>query len=183
MTEKSWIQVQRRTRETEVGLKLRLQGAGRAKLSCEPYFLRHMLESFSIHGGLDLEVTASGEDEHHLIEDVGLCLGQAIRQAVPDLKIERFAHVVVPMDEALVLVALDLVERPYAQVELPDGLYVHFLRSMALEGRFTLHVRPLAGEDPHHLVEAAFKGLARALRQAVLPMGRVASAKGEAEWR
>ncbi|HDL86653.1 MAG TPA: imidazoleglycerol-phosphate dehydratase, partial [Candidatus Acetothermia bacterium] len=111
------------------------------------------------------------------------CLGQAIRKSVPDLKIERFAHTVVPMDDALVLVALDLVERPYAQVELPDGLYVHFLRSMALEGRFTLHVRPLAGEDPHHLVEAAFKGLGRALRQAVRPADRVASAKGEAEWR
>ena len=183
MTEKSWIQVQRRTRETEVGLKLCLRGSGQAKLSCEPYFLRHMLESFSIHGGLDLEVSARGEDEHHLIEDVGLCLGRAIRQAVPDLKIERFAHVVVPMDEALVLVALDLVERPYAQIELPDGLYAHFLRSMALEGRFTLHVRPLAGEDPHHLVEAAFKGPGRVLRQAVRPAGRAASAKGEVEWR
>ncbi len=183
MTEKSWIQLQRRTRETEVGLKLRLQGAGRAELNCEPYFLRHMLESFAVHGGLDLEVRARGEDEHHLIEDVGICLGQAIRKSVPDLKIERFAHTVVPMDDALVLVALDLVERPYAQVELPDGLYVHFLRSLALEGRFTLHVRPLAGDDPHHLVEAAFKGLGRALRQAVRPADRVASAKGEAEWR
>lgn len=183
MTEKSWIQVHRSTRETEIELKLRLQGSGRAKLDCEPYFLRHMLESFAIHGGLDLEVSARGEDEHHLIEDMGLCLGQAIRRAVPDLVIERYGQAIIPMDDALVLVALDLVERPYAQVELPDGLYVHFLRSMALEGRFTLHVRPLSGEDHHHLVEAAFKGLGRALRLAVRPTGRVASAKGEAKWR
>jgi imidazoleglycerol-phosphate dehydratase len=177
------MRIERRTRETEIALRLRLPGSGRVKLDLEPYFLRHMLESFAIQGGLDLAVQATGEDEHHLIEDVGICLGQAIRQAVPGLSIERYGHAVVPMDDALVLVALDLVERPYARIELPDPLYTHFLRSTALEGRFTLHVRSLAGEDPHHVVEAAFKGFGRALRDAVRLRDQLSSAKGEVEWR
>lgn len=183
MTKKNTVQVQRRTRETEIRLKLRLDGSGQTKLDLEPYFLRHMLESFSIQGSLDLEIHAQGQDEHHLIEDVGICLGQVIRRAVPNLKIERFAHAIIPMDDALVLVALDLVDRPYAQIELPDPLYAHFLRSMALDGKFTLHVRPLGGTDPHHIIEAAFKGLGKALHQATRLLIRVSSAKGEVEWR
>ncbi len=183
MTKRGWIEIERRTRETEIALKLSLHGSGRTTLNLSPYFLRHMLESFAIHGGLDLEIQAQGQDEHHLIEDVAICLGQAIRRAVPSLKIRRFAHVIVPMDDALVLVALDLVERPYAQIELPDPMYAHFIRSLALEGRFTLHVRPLAGQDAHHIIEASFKGLGRALQQAARPLSSVASAKGEVEWR
>ncbi|MBI1742071.1 imidazoleglycerol-phosphate dehydratase [Candidatus Acetothermia bacterium] len=183
MAKNDRVQVQRRTRETEIDLKLRLNGSGQVKLSVEPYFLRHMLESFALHGGFHLDVKAQGEDEHHLIEDVGISLGQAIRQAIPTLKIERISHAIVAMDDALVLVALDLVDRPFAQIELPIAIYAHFLRSMALEGKFTLHVRPLAGLDSHHVVEAAFKGLGRALRQAVRPVARVSSTKGEVEWR
>ncbi len=183
MTKKDTVQIQRRTRETEIKLKLHLVGSGQTKLELEPYFLRHMLESLSIHGSLDLEIQAHGQDEHHLIEDVAICLGQAIRGAVPDLKIERFADVIVPMDDALVLVALDLIDRPYAQIELPDSICAHFLRSMALDGKFTLHVRPLGGTDPHHIIEAAFKGLGKALRQATRPLNWVSSAKGEVEWR
>lgn len=183
MSKNTWAQIQRKTRETEINFKLRLQGSGKVKLGLEPYFLRHMLESFALHGRFDLEVTANGEDAHHLIEDVGICLGQAIRQAVSSLKVERIAHAVVPMDEALVMVVVDLVDRPFAQVELPDFLYEHFMRSMALDGKFTLHVRPLAGVDPHHVVEAAFKGLGRALRQAVHPVAGVSSTKGEVTWK
>lgn len=183
MNAKDWVRVQRKTRETEIDFKLRLHGSGKVKLDLEPYFLRHMLESFALHGRFDLEVAANGEDEHHLIEDVGICLGQAIRQMVSNLKVERIAHVVVPMDEALVMVVVDLVDRPFAQVELPDFLYEHFMRSLALDGKFTLHVRPLAGVDPHHVVEAAFKGLGRALRQAVRPVAEVSSTKGEVAWR
>lgn len=174
--------IERTTDETEIALQLRLQGTGEANIETEPYFLRHMLETLARHGGLDLELQAQGEDEHHLIEDVGIALGHGIRRALPDLKVARIAHAIVPMDDALVLVALDLVDRPYASVELPDGMYAHMLRSMALDGRLTCHVRPLAGEDAHHIVEAAFKGLGRALGQAVLPASAVASTKGEVEW-
>lgn len=177
-----WTTIERRTGETEIFLQLRLHGEGQANVDAEPYFLRHMLETLARHGGLDLELNARGEDEHHLIEDVGIAIGHGIRQALPDLRIARIAHAVVPMDDALVLVALDLVDRPYASVELPDAMYAHMLRSMALDGKFTLHVRPLTGEDTHHVVEAAFKGLGRALRQAVLPQSDVASTKGEVEW-
>lgn len=184
MSAADWVRLARRTRETRIELGLKLAGSGETRLDLEPYFLRHMLESFAVHGGLDLEVRAQGENEHHVTEDVGICLGRALRQAVSGQpQIERYGHAIVPMDDALVLVALDLVERPYAHVELPDPLYQHFLRSLALEGRLTLHVRPLAGEDAHHLVEAAFKGLGRALQRALRPRGQRRSAKGEVEWR
>lgn len=174
-------QIRRTTRETTVDLRLNVQGSGTVKFDVDNYFLGHMLESFALHGQCDLELHAQGQDEHHLVEDVGICLGQAIRQAVPTLNVERIAHSVVPMDEALVLVAVDLVDRPFARVELPDPLYAHFMRSMALDGRFTLHVRTLAGTDAHHVVEAAFKGLGRALRQAVRAVDWLASTKGAVE--
>ena len=177
-----WTTIERKTGETKVSLRLRLDGSGQASIDTEPYFLRHMLETLARHGDLDLDLQARGEDDHHLIEDVGIAIGHGIRQAIPDLRIARIAHAVVPMDEALVLVALDLVDRPYASVELPDAVYAHMLRSMALDGKFTLHVRPLTGEDTHHVVEAAFKALGRALQQAVLPRSDVASTKGEVEW-
>lgn len=176
------VEVKRRTRETEIELKLALAGQGRAHLSVEPYFLKHMLETFVVHAGADLELDAQADDEHHLIEDVGISLGRAIRKAIPEGNMERMAHVIVPMDDALVLTALDLIDRPFAAVELPDPMYAHMLRSMALEARVTLHVRRLAGEDSHHIVEAAFKGLGRALRAAALPQERDSSAKGEVTW-
>lgn len=183
MAKSQWIEVERRTKETDIHLRLRLDGNGKTDLKVEPFFLRHMLDSFAVHGGFDLEVKAVGEDEHHLIEDVAIGLGQAIRKAVPDLRIERIASALVPMDEALVLVAIDLVDRPYAQITLPMPMYAHFLRSMALDGKFTLHVRPIAGEDPHHTVEAAFKALGRALRIAAAPRSAIATTKGEVEWK
>ncbi len=182
MTDTGWTELKRHTRETEVALRLKLGGSGQTDLQLAPYFLRHMLETFALYAGCDLELKATGEDEHHLIEDVGITLGRAVRQALPDMKIERFAHAIVPMDDALVLAALDLVDRPYASVDLPDPLYAHMLRSMTLEGKFTLHLRPLAGEDVHHVVEAGFKALGRALRAAVQPVGGVSSAKGEVSW-
>ncbi len=181
-TDNGWTTIDRRTGETDISLQLRLNGTGRSHVQTDPYFLRHMLETLARHGGLDLELEAQGEDDHHLIEDVGIALGRGIRQALPDLKIVRIAHAIVPMDDALVMAAVDLVDRPYASVDLPDGMYAHMLRSMALDGGFTLHVRPLAGEDTHHIVEAAFKALGRALAGAVRPQSEVASTKGEVAW-
>jgi len=182
MPEAKLIEISRVTKETEISLKLDLSGSGQTDISTEHFFLKHMLESLATHGRFDLTLTASGDDEHHLIEDVGIALGQAIRQGVPNLNIVRIAHSVVPMDDALVLVAVDLVDRPYAEIQLPDPMYTHMIRSMALEGRFTLHARVLSGHDTHHIVEAAFKALGRALRAAVEPADTVSSTKGRVEW-
>lgn len=176
------VKIHRKSKETDVTLHLNLQGTGDTQIEMELFFLRHMLESFATHGQLDLKLTATGDDDHHLIEDVGIALGQAIRTAVSDSKIVRIADVTVPMDDALVLVALDLIDRPYAAISLPESLYKHMLRSMALEGKFTLHVQRISGRDEHHIIEAAFKGLGRALRRAAMPISSSSSTKGEVEW-
>jgi len=178
---KGWTKVERKTKETQIDLEINLQGSGQVNIEIDHFFLGHMLESFAVHGQIDLNLKASGDNDHHLIEDVGISLGQVIRKALTDLKIQRIAHSVVPMDEALVMVAVDLVDRPYAEVDLPEFMYAHFMRSMALDGKFTLHVRPIAGEDSHHIVEAAFKAFGRALHQAVQPRDQISSTKGEVD--
>jgi len=173
--------VRRETRETTVSVELSLDGSGRYQVSTGIGMLDHMLEQLAKHGLLDLTVDATGDidrDPHHLVEDVGLVLGQALDRALGERRgITRFGHAVVPMDEALVLVALDLGGRAHAGIEfkferellgqLPTENIGHFLAAFANEGRLNLHVRELAGENDHHRIEAAFKGLALALRQAV----------------
>ena len=143
--------------------------------------LDHMLEQLARHGLFDITVEAKGDierDPHHLVEDVGLVLGQALDRALGERRgITRFGHAVVPLDEALALVAVDLGGRGHASIEfnlerellgqLPTENINHFLAAFANEGRLNLHVRELAGENDHHRVEAAFKALALALRQAV----------------
>jgi imidazoleglycerol-phosphate dehydratase len=148
-------------------------------------FARHMLETLAKWSGYDinLHVTAKDGLEHHAIEDAAIALGVAFRQAIDTAAIERTASVTLPMDDALVLVALDLVERPYYEGPLPDPLMDHVMRSLATEGRFTLHVQTLRGRDPHHVVEAAFKGLALCLARATLPRGERLSTKGAVEVR
>lgn len=148
-------------------------------------FARHMLETLAKWSGhdLDLHVVAKDGLEHHAIEDAAIVLGQAFRSIIDTGSIERTAHVVMPMDDALVLVALDLVERPYYEGPLPDPLMDHVLRSLATEGRFTLHVQTLRGRDPHHVVEAAFKGLALCLDKATRPRSERLSTKGAVETR
>ena len=180
--------VRRETRETAVSVELSLDGSGRYQVSTGIGMLDHMLEQLAKHGLLDLKVDASGDidrDPHHLVEDVGLVLGQALNQALGERRgITRFGHAVVPMDEALVVVALDLGGRGHAGIEfsferellgqLPTENIGHFLEAFAKEGRLTLHVRELAGENDHHRIEAAFKGLALAMRQAATVDPRVA---------
>jgi len=180
--------VRRETRETAVSVELSLDGSGRYDVSTGIGMLDHMLEQLAKHGLLDLKVDASGDidrDPHHLVEDVGLVLGQALNQALGERRgITRFGHAVVPMDEALVVVALDLGGRGHAGIEfsferellgqLPTENIGHFLEAFAKEGRLNLHVRELAGENDHHRIEAAFKGLALAMRQAATVDPRVA---------
>ena len=173
--------VSRKTAETKIELELTLDGEGKYALKTGLPFFEHMLSQVAYHGSFDLEISASGDlgtGYHHLVEDLGLCLGQALREALGEKKgIKRYAHSLLPMDEALILVALDLSGRPYLNYDfqLPPGniggldgeLVEEFLRSFANEGKLTMHVKQLDGQNKHHLVEALFKALGRALKEAV----------------
>ena len=187
--------VSRKTKETDIELTLVLDGSGRAEVSTGIGFLDHMLELFAHHGRFDVSVKASGDlevDGHHTVEDIGLALGQALREALGEKRgINRYGSCLLPMDEALALVSLDLSGRPYlvhtfelAGIRIGDfdgELAAHFFRSLVNQAAMTLHIRLLSGDDPHHIVEAAFKGTARALAQACERHGRdeaVPSTKG-----
>jgi imidazoleglycerol-phosphate dehydratase len=187
--------VTRTTNETDVAVTLDLDGHGVADVATGIGFLDHMLVLFAHHGGFDLTVRASGDldvDGHHTVEDIGLTLGQALREALGDKRgIRRYGSFLLPMDEALAMVALDLSGRPYFVHELQlagvrigafdADLTPHFFRSLATQSGMTLHVRLLAGSDAHHIVEAVFKAFARALAQACEQYGRggeVPSTKG-----
>ena len=173
--------VHRETRETSIDVALRLEGSGQVQVETGIGMLDHMLEQLARHGGFDLRVRATGDlhvDQHHTVEDIGLGLGQAFDQALGERAgIARMGDRTVPLDEALVQVALDLSGRPYAAIGLefqgetigglPASLAKHFLHSFAQEARLALHVRQLAGENDHHILEATFKALARSLRDAV----------------
>ena len=188
-------EVHRTTTETDIALTLAVDGTGKADVATGIGFLDHMLELFAHHGRFDLTVKATGDldvDGHHTVEDIGLALGQALKEALGDKRgILRYGSFLLPMDEALVMVALDLSGRPYLVHDLQlagvrigdfDGdLTAHFLRSLATQAGMTLHVRLLAGSDAHHIVEAVFKGVARALAQACRSHGfddAVPSTKG-----
>lgn len=181
-------EINRSTRETDISLSLDLDGVGRYDVSTGIGMLDHMLEQLARHGRFDLNVSASGDierDPHHLVEDLGLVLGQALNQALGERRgIVRFAHAVVPMDESLILVAVDLGGRPYAGIDLqfaremigqlPAENVAHFFEAFAQEGRLNVHVRQLSGENDHHRIEATFKALARALGAAVAIDERIA---------
>jgi len=169
--------IDRITNETEVHLTLDLDGRGRGRLSTGVGFLDHMLTLFAHHGLFNLEVQAQGDlhvDPHHTVEDVAICLGQALDRALGErAAIVRTAHAYVPMDEALALVAVDLGGRPYAQIDvtwrspalggMDADLVRHFLETVAFYGRLNLHARVLYGRNDHHQAEALFKALGRAL--------------------
>jgi imidazoleglycerol-phosphate dehydratase len=173
--------IQRRTKETEIDVALRIEGTGQVEVDTGIGMLDHMVEQLARHGGFDLTVKASGDlsvDSHHTVEDLGLSLGQAFNEALGDRGgVARMADRTVPLDEALVQVVLDLSGRPYSEIgltfhgamvgELPTQMVTHLLQSFAQEARITLHVRQLAGDNDHHIMEAAFKALARAMRDAV----------------
>ena len=169
--------IDRTTRETEIHLRLDVDGAGKAEVATGIGFLDHLLTLFAYHGLFDLNVQAKGDlqvDAHHTVEDVGICLGQALDRALETRAgIVRTAHSYVPMDEALAFVAVDLSGRPYAVVDvtwsapaigaLDTDLVRHFLETVAVQGRFNLHARVLYGRNDHHQAEALIKALARAL--------------------
>jgi imidazoleglycerol-phosphate dehydratase len=176
-------EVKRKTRETDIDLVLALDGDGNARVDCDDQFLRHMLETLAKYGSMDIEVTATGDNDHHLIEDVAITLGLGLRKAMGDAPVSRIASSLVPMDDALVLVSLDLIDRPYVDIECPDQLFHHFLRSLAMSASITLHVMVMRGMDDHHIVEATFKALGLALKDALRPREGLLSTKDEPEIR
>lgn len=168
--------VVRETRETQIRVEL-TRGEGTAEVDTGSAFLDHMLVTFARYAGLDLRVKARGDLQHHLVEDVAIALGLSLAALAP-ARSARYGDRVVPMDDALVQVALDLGGRPYYRGPLPSALYDHWMRSFSDNAKATLHVRVLRGRDRHHVVEAAFKALGLAVRQALVEGGAVFSTKG-----
>lgn len=191
-------EITRKTKETEIKVSLVLEGSGRCESSTGVGFFDHMLDQLARHSRMDLVVTARGDlkiDAHHTVEDVGICIGQAFRDALGDRAgVVRYGHAVVPMDEALAEVAVDIGGRPFLLFEgdLPRGkvgqfdsdLVEEFLRALAVNARFTMHVILRKGQNLHHCIEAVFKALARSLDEAVSRDNRlteVPSTKGTIE--
>ncbi|MFF2482461.1 imidazoleglycerol-phosphate dehydratase HisB [Paenibacillus sp. NPDC058071] len=177
----------RKTNETDIKLSLAVDGTGDVKLETDVPFLNHMLDLFAKHGQFDLQVDARGDieiDDHHTVEDIGICLGQALREALGDKRgIKRYASVFVPMDEALAQVVVDISNRPHFEyrAEYPSNqvgsfsteLVHEFLWKLALEARITLHVIVHYGQNTHHMIEAVFKALGRAIDEATIIDPRV----------
>jgi imidazoleglycerol-phosphate dehydratase len=188
--------VERKTRETEITVWLDLDGSGECDIDTGIGFLDHMLESFGRHSMIDLKVRAQGDlhvDFHHTTEDTGIVIGQAVKRALGDFAgISRFGSALIPMDEALTRVALDVSNRPYLiwHVDIPKPklgeidteLFKEWFQAFAQNAGVCLHIENVYGSNSHHIVETCFKGLARALREAVAPderlEGGVASTKG-----
>ena len=169
--------VERRTRETQIRVEL-TRGTGKATAETGIPFLDHMLVTLSRYAGLDLTVRATGDLTHHTLEDVAICLGTALSALAP-ASAARYGDRTVPMDDALVHCALDVGGRFYFEGPLPSALYDHWMRSFAEHAKATLHLRVLRGRDRHHIVEAAFKALGLALRDALVEDGAaVFSTKG-----
>ena len=166
----------RETGETQVRVALERHGEPGTSATGDA-FLDHMLVTLARYAGAGLDVEATGDLRHHLVEDVAITLGLALREEVPE-RCARYGEATVPMDEALVQVALDAGGRAHYEGELPSPLYDHFLRSLAMNAALTLHVRVLRGRDRHHVVEAAIKALGLALRQALAEGDAIFSTKG-----
>ena len=188
------VQLVRKTAETDITLSLDLDGTGKYDIQTGVGFFDHMLTAFARHGGFDLTVTCTGDvqvDDHHSVEDVGICLGDAFARALGEMRgVTRYGHCVLPMDEALVLSAADLSGRGMLcwDVDLPTEKVGTFDTELAKEfwlaftrrANCTLHIRKLAGENSHHILEAVFKSAARTLKQAVALTGsdEIPSTKG-----
>ena len=178
-------EIARKTGETDIALTLNLDGTGQHEIHTGVGFFDHMLTGFARHGSFDLTVRCQGDtwvDDHHTVEDVGICLGQAFAQALGDLRgVERFGHILLPMDEALVLAAVDLSGRRMLCWDVPlptekvgafdTELAKEFWLAFTRQANCTLHLRRLAGENSHHLIEGVFKAAARSLKQAVALTG------------
>ena len=191
------VKVRRKTKETDIQLSLNLYGKGDATIDTGVPFLDHMLVLFAVHGFFDLEIKAEGDlhvDYHHTVEDVGICLGQAVSKALGEVKgINRYGSATVPMEEALAHIHLDICKRPYLcyKVHFPTSkigtfdteLVEEFIRAFAVNSGITIHIHLSCGGNSHHISEAIFKAMGRALDIAVAPNVRLAdkplSSKGK----
>ncbi|NLL95401.1 MAG: imidazoleglycerol-phosphate dehydratase [Thermoplasmatales archaeon] len=176
-------ELERQTRETRISVSVVLDGKGEYDVKCDDVpFLRHMVETLSRYSGVDIRMSAGGDNDHHIVEDAAISLGKAIAKAI-DGPIARFSTKTVAMDDALVMASIDIIDRPYAEVDCPDQLYAHFLRSFAMSLGMTLHVVQIRGEDAHHVVEASFKALGMCLREALAPVGDEISTKDKPRYK
>ncbi len=187
--------IERETKETEIKLELNIDGSGKSKIDTPIKFLNHMLENFSKHSNFDLTIKATGDvevEDHHLVEDIGISLGHAIDKALKDKTgISRMGHAIVPLDDALATVAVDLSGRGYSVIDLKFSEFKeaklgdlgketipHFFEALAMNGKFNLHIKS-EGKNDHHKVESCFKALARALHDATRITGKgIPSTKG-----
>jgi len=174
-------EIYRQTRETEIKVRLELDGDGLANINTPIYFFNHMLELFAKHGLFNIEVEATGDvevDYHHMVEDIGICLGRALNDALGDkTSIKRYNSVFIPMDEALVFASIDISGRPFLVFDMDfpldrignfeTELVKEFLVGFVNNGKLTLHVKLISGENTHHIIEALFKALGRVLSGAV----------------
>jgi imidazoleglycerol-phosphate dehydratase len=179
-------EVHRQTKETDITLSLQVDGQGETSIHSGVSFMDHMLTLFAVHGFFDLDIKGAGDvevDDHHTVEDLGICLGQAFKKALGDLSgICRYGQSMIPMDEALAQVVVDISNRPHLHYDAPlkdqkvgnfdTALAKEFLRAFALHGGLTLHVKVMHGDNSHHIIEAVFKALGRALGKAVSPEPR-----------
>lgn len=173
--------IARKTAETDISLTLTLDGEGKYDIESSVGFLDHMLSLFAKHAGFDLTLRATGDtavDDHHTVEDIGICLGRALREAVGEGRgISRYGQMILPMDEALILTAVDVGGRAYLAFDCPiptekvgsfdTELVEEFMAAFVREARINLHIRRLSGTNSHHIIEGVFKSLARSLRAAL----------------
>lgn len=197
MSEPRKSMISRKTKETEINVTLNLDGSGVYWVSTGLPFFDHMLQLFAKHSSFDLELTARGDlavDGHHTVEDAGMCLGRAMKEALGEkYGINRYGHAIIPMDEALTMAAVDLSGRGFLAFDAPmpatrvgdfdTELVEEFLRALAVNGEFNLHIRLMAGKNTHHIIESIFKALARSLREAAATGGGsgIPSTKGTLE--
>jgi imidazoleglycerol-phosphate dehydratase len=184
----------RRTKETNIELDFKIDGSGKSELKTPVYFFNHLMESFIRHGNFDLKLIAEGDIEtgsHHLIEDIGICLGKALNEALSDKKsIERFGSSIIPMDETEITVSIDLcgrsylkydVDLPYEKIENFETTIIEdFFRAVTSNAFITLHITKNSGLNPHHILETVFKSFAIALKNAcrLTNSGSIPSTKG-----
>ncbi len=169
--------VERKTRETDIKIEFNLDGRGKYSIKTGLAFFEHLLSSLSRHGSFDLKINARGDNEHHLVEDIAICLGEALKDALGDKKgIARFGQAIIPMDDVLMLVAVDIGGRSYCSSDLGlrtkkiEGLSAemipHFIETLAAEAKMNIHAKRLGGKNDHHKAEALFKALGVALSEA-----------------
>ena len=184
------VKVSRKTEETDINIFLSIDGSGDHKIKTGVKFFDHMLSSFARHGSFDLKISATGDNEHHTVEDVGIALGEAFKKALGDKRgIQRFGFSIIPMDDVLVLTSVDLGGRSYCvngitfrkkKIEdLSSEMIAHFIESFSAELRMNFHAKLLDGKNEHHKAEALFKSLALSLREACRISGKkIPSTKG-----